>query len=414
VFRPQFGEGLPALVAADLMMVVDEHEKLRVLFVDDEPSILRGLRSVFHRERSVWDMSFANSALEALELLTTAPVDVVVTDMRMPQMDGAQFLTIVQERWPATCRIVLSGQAERDSLLRVLPAMHTFLAKPCQSAELRSAIKRCMSVSSITTDPELRALIGRIDKLPSPPAQYIRLTKLAENPRARLSDIADAVSEDSALALKVIHIASSAAFGADPATPSLARCVGTLGVELVKAIALSTSLYAPHDGPPLPVSLESLQTHALRTAILARAFIQDTAGADLAFACGLLHDIGRIVLQLGRPSDYGNMCDEIKLTKESLVVAERRYFGADHAAVAGCLMRMWGLPTQLIDAVEHHHEPEGAPATVADIIAVVHVAETLSDNSDSTEVDLAFLRRANLVDHLPRWRGIAAQSVAAS
>jgi HD-like signal output (HDOD) protein len=381
------------------------------LFVDDEPSILRGLRSVFHRERSEWDMSFANSAIEAIELLSRSPVDVVVTDMRMPQMDGAQLLAVVQERWPATCRIVLSGQAERDSLLRVLPTMHTFLAKPCQSAELRSAITRCMSVSMITTDPRLRSLIGRVDRLPSPPAHYIRLTEIAKNPRARLSDIADAVAEDSAFALKVIHIASSAAFGCEPATPSLSRCVSNLGVELLKAVALSTSLYARHDGPALPVSLDSLQTHAQRTAGLARAFIQDTAGADLAFACGLLHDIGRIVLQLGLPSDYGKMCEEIKLTRESLVVAERRYFGADHAAVAGCLMRMWGLPVQLIEAVEHHHEPEGASVAVADIIAVVHVAETLSDNSDSTDVDLEFLHRVNLVDHLPRWRGIAARSI---
>jgi HD-like signal output (HDOD) protein len=119
------------------------------------------------------------------------------------------------------------------------------------------------------------------------------------------------------------------------------------------------------------------------------------------------------VLQLGLPAEYGRMCDEIRVTGESLVAAERRYFGADHALVGGCLMRLWGLPAQLIEAVEVHHTPSTASPAVADIVAVVHVAETLSDNSDSTEIDVEFLRSRSLGSELPRWRDIAARSITA-
>src|ERR1700693_545622 len=123
--------------------------KLRVLFVDDEPAILRGLKSVFYKDRAVWDMVFAGSAAEALEEMARSTCDVLISDMRMPEMDGARLLEIVKQRWPATCRIILSGPAARESILRVLPTMHSFLSKPCQSADLRAAIERCLSVSAI-------------------------------------------------------------------------------------------------------------------------------------------------------------------------------------------------------------------------------------------------------------------------
>jgi HD-like signal output (HDOD) protein len=386
--------------------------KLQVLFVDDEPSILRGLRSIFHRERN-WDMAFAASAAEALRLMSSGPFDVLITDMRMPEMDGAQLLEVVQQQWPQTARIVLSGQSDPDALMRVFPAMHGFLAKPCSSAALRSTIKRCTSVAAVTDNPTLRTIINRVEKLPSPSVQYLQLTRLASDPRSRLGDITAVVESEPALALKVMQIASSSAFGGETSFTSISRAVQYLGLELIQAIALSTSLCSPFEGTQLPISIASLQKHAVRTATLSRAFIQDAAGADLAFAIGLLHDVGRIVLQLGLPAEYGRMCDEIRVTGESLVAAERRYFGADHALVGGCLMRLWGLPAQLIEAVEVHHMPSTASPAVADIVAVVHVAEALSDNSASTEIDVEFLRSRSLGSELPRWRDIAARSITA-
>jgi len=377
--------------------------KVRVLFVDDEPLILRGLRSVFRRERDVWDMSFATSGQEALDLLAEAPFDVLVTDMRMPEMDGAQLLAIVQERWPMTSRIVLSGQAERGALLRVLPTLHAFLSKPCGSQELRTAITRCTAIPATLDHPALRTMIGKLEKLPSTTAAHAQVVAA----RGREALLA-AILEDSALALKVMQIAGSGAFGDTAPAPSISACVGYLGDTLVEAVGAHPALCAPIAGPTLPISLDHLQAHALRTAKLAGAFIQDRAGSELAYTCGLLHDVGRIVLQISAPDEYTAMCDELKVSGERLVAAERRRFGADHAAVGGALMRLWGLPLALIEAVEHHHEPEGASAQIADIIAVVHVAEKLADHADSTAIDPAFLRPTQLADELPRWRGIAA------
>ena len=91
--------------------------KRRILFVDDEAKVLDGLRNLLRRQRHEWDMLFALSGAAALEELAKAPVDVIVSDMRMPGMDGAELLTRVRTLYPQTARIVLSGHAERGAIL---------------------------------------------------------------------------------------------------------------------------------------------------------------------------------------------------------------------------------------------------------------------------------------------------------
>jgi HD-like signal output (HDOD) protein len=389
--------------------MIEQHqataEKMRILFVDDEPAILSGLRSLLHRQRKDWEMVFALGGEQALEELEAQPFHVVVTDMRMPKIDGAQLLQLVQERWPSTCRIVLSGHAEREAMLRVLPAMHVFLAKPCDPKVLRSAIDRCLKVTAMTEDPALRALIGRVDKLPSPPRLYMSLTKLAEDPRATLEDVGRLISSDSSFAAKVMQIANSAAFG-ELNTTSLTQGIHYLGLELIRAVALSTSIYAPSK-IEMPFSLERMQDVSLRAASLARRYIKDPKLADIAFVSALLHDVGKIVLALGLPSDYAALLAECQRTGEALWLAERRRFGADHARVGACLLQMWGLPQMIVDAVACHHEPRGVDGELAEVVAAVHVADALAGEDHPTPVDLEFLHESGFASELERWLELA-------
>src|ERR1017187_5896099 len=112
----------------------------RILFVDDEPSLLEGLRRMLRPQRARWDVMFANGGEAALRMLEAHPCDVVVTDMRMPGMDGAQLLEQVRDRFPGVVRIVLSGYCEMESTLRAVPVAHQFLQKPCDSASLLQSI----------------------------------------------------------------------------------------------------------------------------------------------------------------------------------------------------------------------------------------------------------------------------------
>jgi DNA-binding NtrC family response regulator len=105
----------------------------RVIFVDDEARILEGLRRMLRPMRNQWEMAFAPGGQAALDVMATTPFDVIVSDMRMPGMDGAALLEQVREHYPEVIRIVLSGHTEMATALRVVPIAHQFLAKPCDA-----------------------------------------------------------------------------------------------------------------------------------------------------------------------------------------------------------------------------------------------------------------------------------------
>jgi DNA-binding NtrC family response regulator len=115
---------------------------IRVLFVDDDPIVLASLRNLFHRERKTWQMSFASGGHDALVELDTSGFDVVISDMRMPNMDGAELLHAVSERSPTTGRVILTGYSEPETLERARLVAHEVLNKPCPADKLRAAILR--------------------------------------------------------------------------------------------------------------------------------------------------------------------------------------------------------------------------------------------------------------------------------
>ena len=126
------------------MRVNLDGDKPRILFVDDEPHVLASLRASFRKDRQRWLLVFATSAIEALELLGRDDCRVVVSDMRMPGMDGEQLLRRVQSEFPAAARIMLSGHADPEAVERLRPVLHAFLAKPCDLADLRLTIEAAL------------------------------------------------------------------------------------------------------------------------------------------------------------------------------------------------------------------------------------------------------------------------------
>ena len=112
----------------------------RILFVDDEPQVLEGLRDLLWRQRRQLDLEFAAGAEAALAALAERPFHAVVADLRMPGMDGATLLERVQHDHPAVARIILSGEAEQGTMLRALSVADHFLGKPCDLSVLLAAI----------------------------------------------------------------------------------------------------------------------------------------------------------------------------------------------------------------------------------------------------------------------------------
>jgi HD-like signal output (HDOD) protein len=386
-------------------------DKKRVLFVDDEPAILAGLQNLLYKDRKRWEMVFAGGGEIALQHLRTRPFDVVVSDMRMPGMDGAALLNLVKDEFPATARIMLSGHAEREAIVRALPALHQLLSKPCDADTLRGAIERgidSFTSSATTRDREVRAMIGSLDKLPSPPDIFFQLTRLMNDAGSSVADVARIVQRDPALSAKILQLVNSAYFGAGQRTSSISQAVALLGTDRLRYLVLTSSVFTPLAGEPIAdMPIAEIQSGAERAATLAHKFLSGP-DREAAFAGALLHDIGLLVLALGMTDTYRAILVEARATRTPITQIEEARLGVDHAEIGACLLALWGLPNPIIQIVQHHHRPSRAPAALREACAAVHVADALAhDPLVEAQIDEDELARAGVLDRLPAWRCIA-------
>ena len=164
-------------------------EMTRLMFVDDEPFVLDALRRLLNRRRPDWDLAFAESGADALDEMKGKQFDVVVTDMRMPGMDGAELLDRVREHDPGIVRVILSGQSDRDAALRAVKVAHQFLAKPFDPPELEVALDRICGLNKLLLDPALRDLVGGVTSLPSTPRIYSMLVEQLSRPETSLDEV---------------------------------------------------------------------------------------------------------------------------------------------------------------------------------------------------------------------------------
>ena len=245
---------------------------IRILFVDDETRILEGMRRSMHGMRDQWHMRFSDSAASALEALATQAADVVVSDMRMPGMDGSQLLSEVKRLYPEAVRVILSGQSESESIVRAMRTAHQYLSKPCDALMLKAAISRTMMLKALLTSDHLGAIVGSVDTLPSPPKTYQRLLQCLRDPEITIDDLAAIIRQDVAMTAKVVKLANSGFFGIREPVRTVERAVAFVGMESISTLVLGQELFDAKNPITLPgFDLEKLGRHSFETAAWARA-----------------------------------------------------------------------------------------------------------------------------------------------
>jgi HD-like signal output (HDOD) protein/CheY-like chemotaxis protein len=362
---------------------------LSVLFVDDEANVLQALRRSLRRKAGEWDMVFAGSGPEALETMAARPFDIVVTDMRMPGMDGAQLLLEVRRRHPDAIRFVLSGQSDEESVYRSIGISHQYLSKPCEGDVLVGRIDRALALRQHFRNPALRALIGGRLEIPARPAIFTRLIAALTDSRTMTRHIAGIIELDPGLATRVLQAANSAFFGPAREVTSIERAVELLGFDVLKGIALKQDVLnmLPADpagsNPP-----ESVFDHSVRVAALARSITAlpgfDPRLGDDCYALGLLHDLGIVILARLQEGlhDAG---------EGTYLERERLLLGVGHDEVMSYVLGLWGLPDMMVEAVMRHHEQPPAGGALSQASAVLRLANEIDHLLDSgTDADDAW------------------------
>ncbi len=389
-------------------------DKKRVLFVDDEPMVLRMLERLMRTVRDEWESVFVDSGRAALAEIDRTPFDAVVSDMRMPSMDGAELLTAVMERQPRTIRFILSGHADRNLIGRCIGATHQFLAKPCELETLRSSLRRALTLQNLLQQPALQTAVARIRALPVLPTLYSEMVDRLRNPRCTTLEIASLVARDPSLAAQSLKLVNSAFFGIGREISDLHEAVNYLGIETMKSLALSFRIFEQFHGGPIPAALlERLWQHSFATAAASRtiASLRDATRKlqDESFTAGLLHDLGKLILAAEDPAAYAGLEAESHRGGTPLCQLETARFGAHHAEVGAYLLGLWGLPTPIVEAVALHHEPLRTAAPEFAALTAVHVAnasshpDALPTSSPGNQVDLVYLTAIGCDGELEGW-----------
>jgi len=211
----------------------------RVLFVDDEPRVLEGLKRMLRPLREEWTMEFARGGREALRHLSESHYHVLVTEMRMPDIDGIALLQEAIRISPQTVRIALSAGADLDLTLRSASLAHQYLVKPCDVHTMQATVEKALTLQSILDDPSLTGLIGRVKSLPSPPAIYYQLMDAVRCDAISAGDLGLIIAQDLGMTAKVLQLANSPLFAPNRVIGSPEQAVIYLGVDTVRALAIS-------------------------------------------------------------------------------------------------------------------------------------------------------------------------------
>lgn len=389
---------------------------IRVLFVDDDALILAGLKRTMRRLRGDWQMEFAGSGEEALQRLARQPFDAVVSDMRMPGMDGAELLTQVKDHFPRIARIILSGQSSQEAMLRTLGPAHQYLSKPCNPQALRCAISDAFLLRDRLDNPALESLVTGATHLPSLPHLFQELVEELHAPGSSVDRVCEIISRDVAMTAKVLRLVNSSFFGLRQHVSSPSHAVCLLGMELVKALVLTVGLFSQCEHLNSPVfSLEYLTSHSLEVATLAsrmsRSYGAPQKDCDDALLAGMLHDVGKLILAMELADRYDAVIQEASDCDSVLWQVERDQLGVTHAEIGAYLLGLWGLPNRIVEAVAFHHEPSVFGKAEFGPLAAVHIADSILQHRDSASIDKSnphlddsFVKAASIEQQVELWQ----------
>ncbi len=350
-----------------------------IVFVDDERELLDGLRARLYKHRHDWNMQFLVSGNEAIAAFEKQPVDLVVSDVRMPGMDGGQLLTVVKQRWPNTVRIIVSGYSDPVQAVRLTSLAHQYVAKPCDGQQLENIIERCFNLQDLLSEEPLRKVVGRIGKLPAIPKTYGRLQAALSQPNVTASQIGDIINSDAALASKVLQITNSAFFRLRKPMVRIKDAVTYLGFATIRNLVLSAEIVSQWNTPKdlADVDPEHLQNHAQFAAAACKSLAGGRATPDDAWLAGLLHDIGYWVLVQECPDELARAVELSRAQHLPLFECERQSIGASHAQIGAYLLGLWGLPYAVVEAVALHHTPLAVTPHGYDLLGALAVSHAL-------------------------------------
>jgi putative nucleotidyltransferase with HDIG domain len=398
-----------------------EKMKRRILFVDDEPMVLKGLQRTLRKMRREWDMTFVVSGREALDVLGKKPMDVIVSDLRMPEMDGGRLLAQVKKQHPHVVRIILSGQLDQEMTLKSVRLVHQSLSKPCDAEVLKHTLAKLFALRDFLSDESIKSIISQIESLPSLPAIYTEVIAEMQSDDPSIKKVGEIISKDISMTAKILQMVNSAFFGLFQKIKSPEQAVMMLGMETIKALVLSVKIFSEFNQNSFSwFNIDKLFDHSLTVSMYAKTIIKnenlDQGLINNSMMAGLLHDLGKLILATNFEKPYRQLLAEAQGTGKSLLDLEYETFRTSHAEIGAYLMGLWRLENSIIEAIAFHHLPARSMTQNIGLLTAVHVGNALDHEArtppgENTELqcDTDYLDKLEITSRIPQWRQVCSE-----
>lgn len=376
--------------------------KQTILFVDGDQNILRGIRRALLSPKHQWEMFFASSGQEALDLLQKNPVDLIITEMKMSGMNSIILLKHVMERYPKIIRMALSGYSKQEPFLQAFPFIHQYITKPFEPQDLKKIIERVFRLKNLFINPHLKKIITTVDKLPTLSTTYQKLQILLNAKETSFSQITAVISRDVMLIANILKLVNSSYFSLSHKIYEVEKAIPFLGFETLQAIIINRDIFNFIDINLIPFSMEQFNNHSLKVAKLAKEILlqqnpEDKLSAEKAFIAGMLHDIGKLFLAISGRRLTGDFKVEYDALKTS------------HGELGGYFLGLWGFDPDIVEAIAYHHSPRQPVTENQILLPALHIAEALvsaeeQGNNKEQWLDLYYIHQKNLFFKIQEWR----------
>lgn len=342
----------------------------RILFVDDEPALLRGLERALRPRRHEWECLFVGHPFEALDMLAEAQPDAIVSDMRMPGVDGAELLAAAVDQCPSAIRVILSGDAGPEAFTRMAAVAHQRLAKPCKAEHLTDHLSRALTCAAALEPSGLRPDMHRLCGLPVLPGISARLHHALSCPQPgqREAALLSVLQATPAVTAKLLQVASWRGTGTSDPVRNVRDALRQHSSEFIATLMASPAL-SPVAADSVSPFMQQVSSQCAAAATVARTIAESKGWPPASVACATMVTVmshaGPFLFDALRRDQYAAARAAAARDGRPLADAERDHFGISSAEAAAALFEMWGIDDAVI------YRPNGQAEQCAAILTTV-------------------------------------------
>ena len=250
---------------------------------------------------------------------------------------------------------------------------------------------------------KLNETLLNIDSLPSLPELYYELMEELKSENATLETIGKIISKDISMSANILKVANSAFFGISQKVSTPEGAVQVLGLDFIQSLVLQHQVFSKQSAPKsIEPMVKKIFANSLRVGYLCLSLAKiekmDNNIQNFSFTAGLFHEIGKLICLLNFPEKFEKVPSKTNCANEIILETEIETFGAPHTQIGAYILRLWGLPYPIVEAVAFQNFPSNSSNKVPTPLTFVHLANSLILNS--TKLDEPYLKEIGILDRL--------------